>query len=92
MKLFKPGKLGKLSIKNRIVMAPMVIKVVAEPDGTLSQRGLDYYVARAKGGTGLIITGAARPSREIERHIRRLRVDSATDINWLSKLADTTHS
>ena len=55
MKLFEPGKIGRLSVKNRIVMAPMGNSLV-ELDGRLSQRGIDHYVARAKGGTGLIVT------------------------------------
>jgi len=42
VKLFEPGKVGRLHTKNRIVMAPLLIRGLAEPDGTLSQRGLDY--------------------------------------------------
>jgi 2-enoate reductase len=57
MKLFEPGKIGKLEVKNRIVMAPMGIIGLVELDGRISQRGVDYYVARAKGGVGLITTG-----------------------------------
>ena len=91
MKLFESGKIGRLSVKNRIVMAPMGIAALAEPDGTLSQRAIDYYAARAKGGTGLIITCAARVSREMERHLLRLRVDNTTDVSWLNKLADAVH-
>ena len=48
MKLFEPGIIGKLPIKNRIVMAPMGIGGLVEPDGRLSQQGVDYFVARAK--------------------------------------------
>jgi len=48
MKLFEPGKIGRLSLKNRIAMASMFIGGLAEPDGRLSQRGIDYHVARAK--------------------------------------------
>jgi len=91
MKLFESGKLGKLTLKNRIVMAPMVIRALIEPDGRLSQRGIDYFVARAKGGTGLIITGATRITREIEYPQRRLRVDGITDTAWLKELADAVH-
>jgi hypothetical protein len=65
MKLFEPGKIGKLSVKNRIIMAPMGIGALAEPDGRLSQRAIDYYVARAKGGVGLIITGVTCVYTEI---------------------------
>ena len=45
MKLFEPGKIGKLAIKNRIVMAPMGLGGLEESCGELSQRGIDYYAA-----------------------------------------------
>ena len=76
MKLFEPGKIGKLSLKNRIAMAPMGITGLVEPDGRLSQRAIDYYVARAKGGTGLIITGLTNVNRELEPRPNVLLVDS----------------
>ena len=56
MKLFEPGKIGKLSLKNRIAMSPIDIGSLGKPDGRLSQQSIDFYIARAKGGTGLIIT------------------------------------
>jgi 2-enoate reductase len=65
LKLFESGKIGKLSIKNRIVMAS-VAHGLLERDGNILQRAIDYYVARARGGVGLIITGATLVSREIE--------------------------
>ena len=65
-KLFEPGRIGKLLIKNRIAMAPMGIIGLIEPDGRISQRVIDYYVARAKGGVGLIITGLCLPILDIE--------------------------
>jgi len=43
-----------MELKNRIVMAPMGINY-AEPDGSVSEREIAYYAARAKGGVGLII-------------------------------------
>lgn len=63
--LFLPGHIGKLEVKNRIVMAPMAA-CFEDSDGTFSQRAIDYFVARAKGGTGLIMTGASRVDRRIE--------------------------
>jgi 2-enoate reductase len=65
--LFKPGRIGKLEIKNRIVMAPMGPTGLVELDGRYSQRGIDYYVARAKGGVGLIETGLMAVDVEIEK-------------------------
>ena len=52
--LFSPVKFGTMEIKNRIAMAPMATDF-AEGDGTVSDRLLDYYEARARGGVGLII-------------------------------------
>lgn len=96
MKLFEPGKIGGLSIKNRIIMAPMGVGGLVELDGRFSQRAIDYYVARARGGTGLIITGVSRPTREIEQlpyvpFSYHFMVDSAMYICRLSELADAVH-
>jgi 2,4-dienoyl-CoA reductase-like NADH-dependent reductase (Old Yellow Enzyme family)/thioredoxin reductase len=53
-RLFEPGKIGKMVVKNRIVMPPITINV-GSTKGFVSQRTLDYYEARARGGAGLII-------------------------------------
>jgi len=65
--LFKPLKIGKLEIKNRFVMAPMGPGGLCDADGTYNERGVEYYVARAKGGTGLIMTGVTMVENEIEK-------------------------
>jgi len=54
--LFRPTAIGKLQLKNRIVMGPM--GNLADPDGGFSERQIAYYAARAKGGTGLIVSGS----------------------------------
>jgi 2-enoate reductase len=56
-KLFQPFTVGKLTIKNRIAMAPLGMVAMADPCGGFSENARDYYIERAKGGTGLIITG-----------------------------------
>lgn len=56
-KLFEPFKIGGCEIKNRIVMCPMYILNMAGTDGQWTNEAIDYYVERAKGGTGLIYTG-----------------------------------
>lgn len=96
MRLFEPGKIGRLSIRNRIVMAPMGIGALAEPDGRLSQRAIDYYVARAKGGVGLIITGLTCVDAEIEKKTEDglgvlVRADSPIHINRFAELVDAVH-
>ncbi|MGA8941187.1 MAG: FAD-dependent oxidoreductase [Thermoactinomyces sp.] len=68
VKLFQPVKIGKVELKNRFAMAPMGPLGLSDADGGFNQRGIDYYVERAKGGTGLIITGVTFVDNEIEEH------------------------
>jgi len=53
-KLFSPGKIGILEIKNRLIMSPMGTRLANEA-GAVTQRQINYYVERAKGGVGTII-------------------------------------
>jgi len=70
-KLFEPIEIGKVWIKNRIAMAPMNNGHQIDPtQGTITQRCVDYYVERAKGGVGLIITGVFKVENNIERCIK----------------------
>lgn len=56
-KLFEPITVGKLTLKNRISMAPLGMIAMADPCGAFTENAQEYYVQRARGGTGLIITG-----------------------------------
>lgn len=96
MTLFEKGYIGKLQIKNRIVMAPMNVGGNNESDGCLSTKGLDYFVERAKGGAGLIVTGAVRVTREFERDpntipLWMLFADHMIHTKWISQLAERCH-
>jgi len=66
-KLFEPIKIGSVEIPNRIAMAPKGIIGLVTEDGCYSERAVEYYVERARGGTGLIITGAVKLENEIEK-------------------------
>lgn len=65
-KLFSPVKIGKITIKNRFAMAPMGPLGLSDAEGGWNQRGIDYYTERAKGGTGLIVTGVTFSDCEVE--------------------------
>lgn len=93
MKLFEAGQIGKLRIKNRIVMAPMGTKF-EELDGRVSHQHIDYYVARARGGVGLVMTGGFRVIRKAEGMRSLARAPMADDKMYLTRmnqLAEAVH-
>ena len=94
MKLFERGKIGKMVTKNRIVMAPMGTGL-SDSDGGFSRRQIDYYVARAKGGTGLIMPGVCFVDTTLEGDSMGLlglnRANSLGHLNRISELCDAVH-
>ncbi|RGD67986.1 FAD-dependent oxidoreductase [Hungatella hathewayi] len=64
--LFTPVKIGSVTLKKRFALAPMGPLGLADAEGGFNQRGIDYYTERAKGGTGLIITGVTFSDCEVE--------------------------
>lgn len=52
--LFTPGKIGSLTLKNRIMKAPQS-SGMSNMDGTVSERLVRYYRQQAAGGAGMII-------------------------------------
>lgn len=56
--LSRPFQIGKLTIKNRFCMAPIGGGQHHLPGGGLKNETIQYLVERAKGGFGLIVTGA----------------------------------
>ena len=57
--LFKKGKIGNFTTKNRIVMLPMA-RQFQGMNGEVTQKTIDYFEERAKGGVGMIIIGSTR--------------------------------
>lgn len=95
-KLFEPISIGKVEIKNRIAMAPMAIGGLTTPDGGFARRAIDYYVERARGDVGLIITGAALVDNEIEKLPTRGTLSAAQNpghfIETASELTQKVHA
>jgi len=54
-KMFEPTAIGTMEVKNRLIMAPMGTRLANE-SGAVTQRQIEYYAERAKGGIGAIIT------------------------------------
>ena len=57
--MFSPMNIGTMTVKNRVVMNAAEFSL-GQPDGTPTERMMDYYEARAAGGVGLIIPGICR--------------------------------
>ena len=68
MKLLEPGHIGKLTIKNRIIMAAMGIRGTCDAGSEeyWGERVRAYYGARAAGGAGMITTEMVFVSRDLE--------------------------
>jgi 2,4-dienoyl-CoA reductase-like NADH-dependent reductase (Old Yellow Enzyme family) len=62
----QPGQIGPLHVPNRVIMAPMTTRK-ADRDGFVTDETIAYYVARARGGVGLITVEMASPEK-VGRH------------------------
>jgi 2,4-dienoyl-CoA reductase-like NADH-dependent reductase (Old Yellow Enzyme family)/thioredoxin reductase len=88
-KLFEPGWIGSLELKNRMVMPPMGTNYALK-DGSVTQRQIDYYEERAKGGVGLIILEISCVDSPVGKAAaRQIAIDDDRFIPGLSKLAET---
>lgn len=64
MKLFERINIGSMQLKNRVVLAPM--GTTTDHTYGFNERDVAYYGERAKGGVGLVLTGAVVASEEFE--------------------------
>ena len=56
-RLLEELKIGAMTVKNAVFMAPMSLGYES-PDGTVNETMQEYWLARARGGVGCIITDA----------------------------------
>lgn len=91
-KFFESGLIGKLELKNRIIMPPM------EPNfgsatGEVTEQMIRYYEERAKGGAGLIVVHIACVDYpQGKAVINQISADNDKYISGLAKLAEAIHS
>jgi dimethylglycine catabolism A len=60
--LLTPARIGPVEIKNRIVMPPMTTRT-ADAEGFVTDDSVAYYMARVRGGVGLITVEMASPEK-----------------------------
>ncbi|OGP59547.1 MAG: hypothetical protein A2V67_06250 [Deltaproteobacteria bacterium RBG_13_61_14] len=92
--LFQPIKIGDCEIKNRIVMAPMNTVFSLDNLGYVNEQILAYYAARAKGGTGLIITECVLGTKLCSRfpYTSNLHLFNGTHVPGLEEVVETIHA
>lgn len=86
--LFEPGTIGEHTVRNRLVMPPMGTNYANETGG-VTDRMVEYYAERARGGVGLIIVEVAAVEYPRGKAItRELSIADNKHIAGLSRLAE----
>ena len=90
-KLFEPGMIGKMRVKNRIVFPPCTTNF-AGPFGEVTDRLIKYYAERARGGVGLIIVENTQVKYPEGKNVScQLRLDDDKYIPGCQELAEAVH-
>lgn len=89
--MFSPAQIGTVTVPNRFVVPPMGNNL-ANTDGTLSDRSLSYYQARAKGGFGLITIESTVVYREAKGGPRKPCLFSDDTVESFRRVADACHA
>ncbi|MFA7674131.1 MAG: FAD-dependent oxidoreductase [Clostridia bacterium] len=98
--IFSPIRINRMTVKNRLIMAPMGNICMAEETGRPNEKMIAYFTERAKGGVGLITTGLIPVSYGIDHSLIELdkltyfpRIDRSRTVymGWRD-LAQSVHS
>lgn len=91
--LFKPLKINKLTIRNRIVSTPHA-EVYAEGRGFTTERYVRYHAEKARGGIGMTMCGGSSPVSIDSPYNWWKSVNLSTDeaIPHLSNLSGAVHA
>ncbi|MCL6476954.1 MAG: NADH:flavin oxidoreductase [Peptococcaceae bacterium] len=90
--LLSPIKVGPVELKNRIALSPMN-EIMSGENGEATEEMLAYFAARAKGGAGLIITGAIMGTKLASRYVwsRNLYCFKPGHLQGLHQLTERVH-
>ena len=90
MDIFTSFKILSLILKNRFIM-PAMGTGFAGRDGAITNRLVNYYKARSKGGVGLIIVEEAAVQSIGLGYGHQLRIYEDSDLDGFKKLAEAIH-
>ncbi len=87
---FESTEINGMKLKNRFVRSA-THEAMAELDGTVQDRLLDFMAELARGQAGLVITGHAYVIREGQAGVRQMGVFSDAMIDGLKRLSSAVH-
>ena len=88
--LFRPGKIGRLEIKNRLIMPPMV-RNYADAKGFVTPRYVAHIERVAKGGVGAIVLEASFIHPHGKGFVNELGIQTDAVIPGLKRLVAAAH-
>ena len=88
--LLTPARIGPAEIPNRIVMPPMTTRG-SDEEGNVTDQTIAYYMARVRGGTGLITVEMASPEKAGRHRRRELGIYHDGFIPGLTRLVGEIH-
>ncbi len=89
--LLTPARIGSIEIRNRIVMPAMTTRL-ADAEGNVTDDTVAYYMARVRGGVGLITVEMASPTRAGRHRLRELGIYDDRFLPGLTRLAAEIHA
>ena len=88
--LFSPFSIGRLEMKNRIVMPPMATNYASE-EGFATDRQIAYYVERARGGVGYITVEHTGILQQGKASPNMLLISSDEHASRIARMIEAVH-
>jgi dimethylglycine catabolism A len=88
--LLTPARIGGVEIKNRIIMPPMTTRL-SDDEGHVTDDSIAYYMARVRGGVGMITVEMASPERAGRHRRRELGIYDDRFLPGLRRLVEAIH-
>ncbi|WP_110685517.1 NADPH-dependent 2,4-dienoyl-CoA reductase [Salinicola aestuarinus] len=88
--LFRPLRLGSLTLRNRVVMGSMHTNLEEAPDGFL--RLAAFYAERARHGVALIVTGGIAPNAEGGVFAQAAKLTDADEVDAHRQVVEAVHA
>ena len=85
--LVKPGKIGNLTVKNRMKYAATVNNFCDFKTGEVTEKEIGYLRERARGGYGIVVSAGAYPHILGKGYIGSMGVDKDEHLPGLTRLA-----